>query len=802
MMHKSENKLSNGSNSTAKKWMVLLLSLLSLMLWVMTALMLYVATPLSTQYLQQNLSTIVVDQQNNLLSARIASDEQWRFSPPKKLPQKYITALIHYEDKRFFQHIGVDPFAIVRAARINFQQGKVVSGGSTLTMQLARLIRVSQHESRERTFYAKSVEALLAFKLEFHLSKSQILIHYAALAPFGGNTVGIEAANWRYFQHGLEKMSWAEAALLAVLPNNPSSIHLGKNRQVLQKKRDRLLEKLFHLGYFSQLDLVLSKKERLPDRPHSLPRRTPHLLATLSKQFPDYSRFTTFIDRSLQSHLTILANSYNQQYEKNNVHNLSILVIDNYHNQVVAYIGNQTRSKKVAYASAVDIIQRPRSSGSLFKPFLFALMLQKGQILSNSLIKDIPSYYDGYQPQNYDRQYRGLIPAKTALSQSLNVPAVRLLQQYGITPFKQDLEQLGLTTLWRPAEDYGLSLILGGAETTLWDITNSFARLMKSAQGQGVSPINAQLHQEHIVEKKNYLISQGAAWLTLDALVDVNRPGVAVNWKDYTSSQKIAWKTGTSYGWHDAWAVGSNGRYTVGVWAGNANGEEAQILTGTKTAAPIMLDAFSFLSAEATLENLWPDKPHQALKTYTVCQNDHYLVANNCASEQAWAPIEADFSTVSPYHVLMHIDSRNGLRVHGKCESPSRMQAISQFTLPPIAAYYYAQYQTDMPATPAWREDCAANLPAVNNLLPLAIAYPAVSAKIKIPVELNGTLGRIVLKARHQKDNAIIFWHLNNRYIDSTQGIHEQAVAVNPGWHQLTLVDNKGYKVSRWFKAL
>lgn len=782
--------------------LILCLLLLSCVSWVIVVGAVYIISPLSTQYLQQNLSTIVMDKNNNLLAARIASDEQWRFAPPNDLPEKYITALTHYEDKRFFQHKGIDPLAIARAIRLNYRHGKIISGGSTLTMQLARLIRVSEHGARARTFTEKIIEAFLACKLEYHLPKQKILQHYAALAPFGGNTVGIEAANWRYFQHNLKKMSWAEAALLAVLPNNPSSIHLGRNRRVLQQKRDRLLEKLFRLGYVSSLDVVLAKKEPLPKRPYPLPQDTPHLLTTLIKQAPDRSKFISHIDRSLQRHLQVLANSYNKRYEQANVHNLSILVIDNLQNQVIAYLGNQTRSKNIDYAAAVDIIQRPRSSGSLLKPFLFALMLQKGKILPDSLIEDIPSYYDGYQPQNYDRHYRGLIPAKIALSQSLNVPAVRLLQQYGVTPFKKDLEQLGLTTLWRSAEDYGLSLILGGAETTLWDMTNSFSRLMKSAQGQRYSPRYAQLHQTQHVDSNDYPIGQGAAWLTLDALVDVNRPGVAANWKDYGGSQKIAWKTGTSYGWHDAWAIGSNGRYTVGVWAGNANGEEAQMLTGTKTAAPIMLDTFDFLSRDDFSNNIWPEIPYHTLKTYTVCQDDHYLVANGCESEQALAPIEADFTTVSPYHQLIHIDPSNGLRVHGECESPSQMQVLSQFILPPIPAYYYAQHQINIPLMPAWRDDCSANLPAVNTVLPLAIAYPAPSAKIKIPVELDGKLGRIIVKARHQQDNTIIYWHLDNRYLASTQGIHEQAIAVNPGWHQLTLVDSNGHKVSRWFKAL
>ncbi len=231
----------------------------------------------------------------------------------------------------------------------------------------------------------------------------------------------------------------------------------------------------------------------------------------------------------------------------------------------------------------------------------------------------------------------------------------------------------------------------------------------------------------------------------------------------------------------------------MGVWAGNANGEEARQLTGTQTAAPLMLDTFNYLSYSQ-----WPEAPLYALKQYTVCKNDHYLSANACATELATAPIEADFNKISPYHQLIHIDKHSRLRVHGYCESPSNMLAISHFTIPAVHAFYYQQDLGNI----AWREDCLDNLPAVNAQLPLDLEYPAQGARIKIPVELDGQLGRVIIKARHHKNSATIFWHLNNRYIDNTKHIHEQAIAVNPDWHQITLVDDKGYTLTRWFEAI
>lgn len=757
------------------------------------AMLVYIVAPMEDVIGSRLFSTIVTDENGNLLAAAIAADEQWRFPPPAALPEKYVAALIAYEDKRFYSHPGVDPIAVLRAAHSNWRQGRIVSGASTITMQLARLIRGDP----ARTYRAKAAEALLALKLEFHFSKQEILGLYAALAPMGGNTVGINAANWRYFQHRLEDISWAEAALLAVLPNDPAGIHPGNNRRALLNKRNQLLDRLAERGHLSELDLKLARLEALPAAPQPLPDYTPHLLQTLKARFPEKNHFKTAIALTLQRHLLTIADSYSRRNENNNIHNLSILVLDNRDNAVIAYLGNRTGSADSEYAGAVDIIQRPRSSGSLFKPFLFALMLQQGFFLPDTLIPDIPTHYDGYSPENYDHRYRGLVPAKQALSQSLNVPAVRLLDRYGVALFKDNLQQLGLSTLWRPAEDYGLSLILGGAETTLWDITNSFARLVKSARSEVDSPVGARLYTEQAIANATYPIATGAAWLTLEALLDVNRPGVEANWRDFSSSQRIAWKSGTSYGWHDAWAVGSNGRYTVGVWAGNANGEEARHLSGTITAAPVMLDVFNHLSFSD-----WPVKPEYALKQYRVCKADGYLSANGCETVLAEAPIEADFADVTPFHELIHIDKHTRLRVHGLCESPGNMQTVSRFVVPPVQAYYYSQVGSHLQPPPAWRRDCLDNLPGVAEQIPFALEYPAQQAKIKIPVELDGQLGRVVVKARHRESNAVIYWHLDDTFLATTRHIHEQAIAVNPGWHQLTLVDEKGYRISRWFKAI
>ncbi|WP_096084994.1 penicillin-binding protein 1C [Agaribacterium haliotis] len=768
-----------------------LLSALALLLPAITYCWLNSSLPES--YYKQAYSSVLYNQQGQLLAATIAADEQWRLPPESKLPEKYIQALLLYEDKHFYRHWGLDPGALLRAIKLNIQQRRIVSGASTLSMQLARML----YGNQKRSYLQKFKELLLTFKLEYQLSKDELLIHYASLAPFGGNTVGIGAANWRYFSLPLTELSWSQAALLAVLPNNPAAIHPGRRRQALKNKRDKLLEQLHRHGHIDQLELKLAKLEALPEKPQPMPRSAALLLQSLKQTQPKQQRFISYIDSNLQQQLHKLTASYNRQMQADNINNMAVLVIDDRQQEVIAYIGNATLGTQQRHAAKLDLIQRPRSSGSVFKPFLFAQMLEQGLLLPETLVEDIPSYYDGYNPKNYDRSYRGLVPAKHALSQSLNVPAVRMLKNYGVSQFKQDLQQLGFSHLWRPAQDYGLALILGGAETSLWDVANAYSRMNLSAQGRRLSFNKARLSSSDTPKKNEFLLSQGSAWLTQQALLEVNRPGVAGSWQEFRSSQDIAWKTGTSYGWHDAWAIGSNGRYTVAVWAGNANGEEARALSGSRSAAPLMFDIFSYLPVvELAAE------PLHALKSYRVCRNDGHLPQNNCETYKQYAPEGAQqFRLSSRYHELIYIDKQSGFRVHGLCEKSYNMKSQSYFSLPPVTAYYYRAAGGHLPALPPWRKDCLKSLAQSGNQAAFDIEYPSEGARLKIPVELNGQLGRVILRARHLEASATLYWQIDKQSLPKTKHFHEHAVALNPGWHQLTVIDEHGRSQSRWFKV-
>lgn len=736
-------------------------------------------------------ATLMLDRHGRMLDARIASDQQWRFVPAGRVPEKYRLALLDFEDKRFPWHPGIDPVAIGRAAWLNLNAGRIVSGGSTLTMQLVRLLR----DDPPRTLPEKAREALQALQLEWHFSKDEILTQYASRAPFGGNTVGLRAASWRYFQREPEALSWAEAALLAVLPNAPSWIHPGRNRDRLREKRDRLLHSLHGKGLLDDRDLQLALLEPLPAPPLPLPALAPHLMNTLEKAGHGKLLHTT-LDAPLQQRVRALAGQHGERLAREGVHNLAVVVIDHHQQQTRAYVGNVTHGNPAEYGADVDIAASPRSTGSILKPLLYGLMLDDGLLLPHTLIPDLPTNYGGFSPENHDHSYRGAVPAHQALSQSLNIPAVRMLRAYGGGRFHSRLQRMGMSTLFRPAEQYGLTLILGGAEGRLDEITGIYARLMASAAGRRVQPLVTLHDTQRASTDEPFMLSPGAAWLTQQALRDVARPGTARQWRQFSSSQPIAWKTGTSYGLRDAWAVGSNGRYTVGVWAGNGNGEPAPSLGGAATAAPLMLDVFSLLGPAS-----WPEAPLSELKTVQVCEDDGYLAGGQCRTRDQWAPRQSHFQTVTPHHIRIHLDG-NGQRVHSGCEPVATMQHRDWFVLPPAQAWFYRRHHPDYRPLPAWRKDCVAGALALQSDPPMALVYPHAGSAIYIPTELNGSLGRAVFRAVHQNPAAELFWHLDDTFLGKSHHFHEKAITADPGWHTLTLVDSQGFRLRQRFKVL
>ena len=742
-------------------------------------------------------SAILLDQHERLLSAHIASDGQWRFPELSQVPPKFAQAIVQFEDRRFNEHAGVDFIALGRATLDNLKARHVVSGASTLSMQVIRLSRANP----PRTFAEKIVELLRAWRLESRYSKSDILTLYASHAPFGGNVVGLEAAAWRYFGRDPAQLSWAETAMLAVLPNNPALIHLNRNRPQLLAKRNRLLTRLYAVQALSKLDYELALAEPLPEAPHALPRLAPHLLDTLMQQYPTQQRFHVTLDANLQQQLVTLAQRVGEQLALEGVQNLAILVLDNHSFAVKAYIGNRPMNSFAPdRGHAIDMIQRPRSTGSTLKPLLFADMLEQGLITPDSLVADVPVNYTGFTPQNFNRNYNGAVSAREALARSLNIPFVNLLSVRGVEPFLMQLRQLGFQHMPRSAQHYGLSLVLGGAEANLWELTAAYANLANRAQ-QSFQQQRSTWLQPTLLNnaspqtQRMATLSTASAWLTLNALLEVARPGDENYWEKFSSSRKVAWKTGTSYGQRDAWAIGTTPDYTVGVWVGNADGQGRAGLTGTQSAAPILFNTFNLLPT-----GKWFTRPAWQLTPATLCQDDGYLSNGQCQTQLSDLPNPSRFTRLSPYHQRVHLDATGKWRVHSDCEAVGAMQTRDWFVLPPDQAHYYQQYHADYQPLPLWRADCVAQ---VNNQQDaISLVYPQANTQVYLPRDLDGKLGQVVLQAVPQRPDTVLYWHLDNQFLGSTQTFHQLAAQPSAGKHQLAVVDELGNRVEQNFEVL
>ncbi len=738
-------------------------------------------------------ATVIESSEGELLAAKIARDGQWRFPAQDSVPEKFKKCLVYFEDEHFYHHPGFNPVAMVKAFQQNRSAGRVVRGGSTLTQQVIRLSR----QNKKRTYFEKAIEIVLATRLEFRHSKEKILELYAAHAPFGGNVVGLEMASWRYFGVQSYQLSWAESATLAVLPNAPSLIYPGKNQVKLLRKRNALLLKLYHEKVIDQLTYELAVKEPLPQKPYNLPQIAPHLLQRIAKT-DEGKRIKTTVDISLQNRGNQIAQQYYNQYKQNEVHNLAIMVIDIQNRNVISYVGNSPTDKD--HDKDVDIIGAPRSTGSVLKPLLFASMLDDGELLPNTLVADIPTQISGYSPQNFNLTFDGAVPAQRALSRSLNIPSVLMLQDHGVNKFYELTQKLKLRNINQHPDHYGLSLILGGAESNLWDLCRAYANMsatinyFNQSNGKYRSKEFAELNYVNDFQQdfgtdsfQQNIFGAGAIYLTYNAMKEVNRPEGDEAWKFYDSSLELAWKTGTSFGNRDAWAIGTNSRYVVGVWVGNANGEGRPELTGVESAAPILFDVFNLLPRKK-----WFQPPLNDLEYAEVCKQSGHLAQDDCPKIKQLITRSGKKTAICPYHKLVHLDASRQFRVNSSCEDVDKIVTTKWFILPPVMEWYYKSLHIDYKTVPPYRADCQPTQQAVMDFI-----YPKTNSKIYLTKDFNSKVQPVIVKVAHSNREAKLFWYVDNDYKGTTQTFHEMPIAAETGVHYITVADEFGNEIKR-----
>ncbi len=604
-------------------------------------------------------------------------------------------------------------------------------------------------------------------------------------------------------------------AALAVLPNAPALVHPGKNGEILLRKRNALISKLATEKVIDATTAALAKLEPLPGEPKPLPQFAPHLLNRYKKEYAflktgnekKSTGINTTIDGHLQQRVTALVNIHHDQLKGSQVNNTAAMVMDIETGNILAYVGNIYQPENVSMESHVDVLAAPRSPGSTLKPLLYASLLTEGILLPTQLIPDVPTQIGGYTPQNFDLGYDGAVPADKALSRSLNIPAVKMLQQYKYQRFYDVLKRCGFSTLTQPADFYGMSLILGGCEITPFELAGVYSSMARMYLHQKknkskwssddwymprytkpISILTSPKISKAGIEPFNY----PAIWQMFNAMTEVMRPGEEGLWNLFSSAQRIAWKTGTSFGFRDGWAIGLTAKYCVVVWMGNTDGEGRPDLTGINTAAPLLFDIFRELPVSK-----WFEPPSDGFVYLPVCRKSGFKSGIDC-NESDTVPVSetAVAAATCPYCKTIHLDREGVQRVSESCESPGNMQHRSWFILPPTMEYYYRAKHPDYKLLPPYKQGCETVL-AKN----LDIIYPDEGAKIYIPLEISGQKGNVVFTATHRNTNEKLFWHLDDVFMGTTEQFHQLSLNPAPG-HRLTVMDREGNSATRNFEIL
>ncbi len=725
-------------------------------------------------------SDIVLDRQGRMLRVFLNDADQWIFPPgDEEIPEKLRICVLTFEDRRFMYHPGVDPIAVARAVVQNVRGRRYVSGASTITMQAVRIAG-----GRERTLWNKAIESLTAIKLDLLRSKKKILKLYLEHAPYGSNIRGYRAASWRYWGRPPEELTWAEAATLAVLPNNPSRINPDRDTTPLKLKRDRLIERLHEKGIIDTETMELSKLEAIPEGQMPFPLHAPHFARLVASEHDGITRTT--VDLVIQKRVERILSEYQDNISHFGVDNSCALIVETRTGRIAAYAGSADFYGN--NSGRVDGIRAKRSYGSVLKPYLYGLCFEKGIVHPNTMIRDIPTYYGAFAPANASGDNRGLVSAETALQLSLNVPAVRLLYEYGYQDFHNRLLDMGIESLSHDPDHYGLTIILGGGEATMWEIARLYRCLGNLGEYGDIGYIEDDYPSEGSV------LERGAAWQVLEILKGLSRPGAEQSWEMYESRWPIAWKTGTSYGYRDAWACGGTPEWTICVWVGNFDGRGNPAIVGNDLAGPLLFRLFNALPKE----DVWWDEPESRLVRTQICPATGLHIGKNCP-DTVWAkvPLGAELKRCEAHKkVFLSADRKN--MVCSLCWQDGEPVDSVWLFHPPGVVEYLRKRGVAYQQPPEHRQSCSAS-----GISPtFEIVYPVDGGAVILPGRGSGLIAR----ASHAARESELFWYLDNTFVGSTttgSGISEHSIEIkmNTGRHSMSVVDTDGFRKTIHFRV-
>ncbi|PZP63201.1 MAG: penicillin-binding protein 1C [Pseudoxanthomonas spadix] len=741
-------------------------------------------------------STLVVARDGTPLRAFADRDGVWRYpASPEGVSPLYLQALLTYEDRWFWRHPGVNPWALLRAGGQMLRRGRIVSGGSTLTMQVARIL-----DPHTRTPWGKAKQLLRALQLEAHLSKRQILDLYLERAPFGGTIEGVEAASWAYLGKPAARLSHAEAALLAVLPQSPSRLRPDRNPQAARVARDKVLARMVALGVWTQAQVDDARIEPVVARALQPPLSAALLAERLHQQQPRAARIVSTLDADLQRTLEQRVTAYFSNLPERT--SAALLVVDNTTMEARAYVGS-VQFGDARRLGHVDMVQAWRSPGSTLKPFLYGLALDDGLIHSESLLIDAPQGFGGYRPGNFDAAFNGPVGAAEALRLSLNVPAVDVLDHVGPARFAARLANGGIALRFPRGTAPNLAMILGGTGARLEDLVGAFAAFNRDGLAGRVR------YQPEDPVSDRRLLSPGAAWIIRQVLQDNPRPGESVGTFDTGGRPRVAWKTGTSYGYRDAWAIGGTRRYTVGVWVGRPDGTPLPGQYGAVTALPLMFEVIDSLprargeamavpppASVAQAEVCWPLGLPPDAQAPQLCQRrmQAWTLDGNVPPTFA----ERDARLWRAGREAFQRDAGSGQRLSADCTRPHLAQDASLARWPALASPWLSVAERRAAQLPPLAPDCAPDgreasaalrIEGLNDGATLARA-PGSDKPASVHLRALGT-------------ETEVQWLLDGRWIGLTRGTRGfEHGFEQPGEHTLTALADSGAWSTLRFRVL
>lgn len=695
-----------------------------------------------------NYSKVVLDRKGQILSVFLNNEEEFHIKYDGEVPETLKTAVINYEDKKFYSHSGVDYPRILKSF-FNNMTGRKKMGASTISMQVVKLL-----EPKKRTYFNKLVEVVKAYKLESEFSKEEILKIYLNNVPYGSNIVGYSGAIKMYFNKEVKDLSYAEATLLAVLPNSPGILNLKKNNDKLETKRNRLLKTLLDRKLIDERQYKFSLLEKFPNKIYYYEKKAPQFSIFLKNRYPEKIIKST-LDYNLQKKLEKIVHDYSNAMKDVGINNAAVLVVNNKTKEVLAYVASQDFYDK-RNNGEIDGLQAKRSPASLLKPFLFALSIDDGLIVPDSIYPDVPIYFGNFYPKNSSNTFTGMVKIEEALIKSLNIPFVKLLSDYGVDRFYYFLENNDNYPEDR-FDKYGLSLILGTREMRPVDIGKLYIGLANYGK---VSNLKYTLTEDKPKEYQQF--SRGASYLTLETLSRVVRPG---NEKLYSEQRPISWKTGTSYGMKDAWSVGVSPDYTVLVWLGNFNQKSIFSLSGVETAGNLLFKVFNIVDINSkTFE-----KPTDDLKEIEIDEKTGYRKFYDVESKKVFYPKDAKLLRISPYYKKIFVDE-DDMEIDSRSPNFDKRKEKIVIEYPIEVSNYFF-------------------LNGVRENKNVKIAYPVQNLNIFVPKDFDG-YKKVAMKL-YNPNNEYVYWYLDEDYVGYSNE-KEKFFELDIGKHKLTIVTENG----------